>query len=200
MKILTTLTKEYLPIYNEIFVPNLSPNTELITQYFNYELDSVKGKFGSHDTLYKLPFILNVLNGCKEGEIICYCDVDVAIISEQFGKDLTDETFQIQWDSPDGGVCIGLMFIRNNIEARWMINEFLKADVDWIIENYGFSLKYFRYLLDKLDISYKHLPFEYYGGQMREFNIPKPSEIFCYHATYEDGILNKLLKLKEFIK
>lgn len=199
MKILTTLTKDYLSIYNDIFIKNLPQNTELITQYFNYNLAECTNKFGSHDSLYKLPFVLDTLKNCKEDEIICYCDVDVVILDDKFINRIKDVDIQLQWDSPEGGICLGLFFIKNTEKMRFLINNFLKMDVDWIIKNYNFSFRFFKYLLDEFSINYKRLPMEYYGGQMKYFNISEPNDIYCYHATYEKTIQDKYNKLNDYL-
>lgn len=198
MKILTTLTKDYLKIYNEIFIPSLPKNTELITQYFNYDLIACKNKFGSHDTLYKLPFILNELYNSKEDEVVCYADIDIIFLHDNFGKDISNTNFNFQWDSKKGDICLGLMFIRNNEISRNLIEEFLKKDIDWIIKNYKISFIYLKHLLDTMKVDYKYLPYEYYGGQMVKFNIKQPKTIYCYHATYEKTINDKYKKLMEY--
>lgn len=203
MKILTTFTYEYLDVFKECFLPSLPQDTDLRFQYHNYSLTECEGKFGSHDTLYKIPFILKTLESCKEGEKIFYCDIDIVILNdkiEEIINSLPEADIHIQWDNPDGGVCLGCMVLTNNENTRNLLRNFLEKDVDWILKNYGISLNYFQYLLTVTPmLNWKILPLEFYGGQMKKHRI-NVKEMHLYHATFEPNISAKHKTLSNYLK
>jgi len=201
MKILTSLDYRYKQILSDCFLSTL-PQCELTMEYINRDIKECEGKFGSHDTLYKIPFILKEMEKCKEGERLIYSDVDIVFLNKNIidiVNNLQGADMYIQWDRPDGTVCLGFMVIINNENSRNYLRKFLEVDVDYIIKNFGFSLMYFKHLKEKYSWNIKSLPMEFYGGQMEHYNIPQPSEIYLYHATYQPTMEAKYNKLKSFI-
>lgn len=200
MKILTAFDYKHKKLFDDCFCKTLPKNTELITKYYERDLVECDKIFGSFDTLHKFPFILDVFNRCEDNERIMYCDVDMIFFKDDIEQYIEDADMNIQWDNPQGGICLGCMFLKKNENTINMINEFLKADIEWIRKNYGISLNYFRRLADGRNFNYKQLPLEFYGGQMEQCNIHIPREKWIlYHATFQKGIEGKYQKLKSLM-
>ena len=65
---------------------------------------------------------------------------------------------------------------------------------------FGFSLPYFKHLLEVNKINYGLLPDEYYGKQLERCGIKKPSYLILYHATWETNPETKFNILKQYFK
>lgn len=203
MKIITTFTYHYLKIFKDIFVPSLPDNTELIFQYHNYNLRKCENRLGVHDTFYKIPFLLKTLESCEENELLFYADIDIVFLNkdlENIVKNLEEKDLYIQLDDANNGVCLGCMALRNTENTRNIFKRFLDLKAEEVLKQYGFSLYYFKHLLNTENINWAHLPLEFYGGQMIQHNLDKPENIYLYHATFENGTEGKYNKLKEYYK
>ena len=153
MKILTTFTYHYLKMFRNIFLSSLPDNTELIFQYHNYDLRKCEGRLGAHDTLYKVPIILKVLESCEENELVFYADVDIVFLNkdlEDIVKRLEEKDIYIQLDDNNNGVCLGCMVLRNTENTRNIFKKFLELKVEEVLKNYGFIVRVSSYLSVKI--------------------------------------------------
>ena len=113
---------------------------------------------------------------------------------------MEEKDIYIQLDDNNNGVCLGCMVLRNTENTRNIFKKFLELKVEEVLKNYGFSLVYFKHLLNTENIKWAHLPLQFYGGQMLHHNLGECENIYLYHATFESDVEAKYQKLKQYYK
>lgn len=200
MKILTSLNYKYKDILNDIFLPSLPKDIDLKIEYMNYDLD---GRWGSFDTLYKFPQIMNVLSVMPMGQYMFYCDVDSVFLDDNFIDNIekmiekNPKDIYVAFAHTHHKLCVGVLLIKNTDNIIRLFCEFLQKDVDWIIQHHGVSQTYFYELLNELKINWDYLPEQFWSDADSRTN---PEKLWHYHAAGVPQDINlKYQKLKSYL-
>lgn len=205
MKIFTCITPAFEKLFNDHFVPSLTPNLELINHTINLQ---GQGDYLSEEWLecinHKVHLILRSIQA-NPGEIIIWSDVDIIFFADpepEIQKIFQDPRISIamQHESKHNPyINGGFLVIRSNKESEAFYQKLLELLPKFFPEEHEQDVmnKMLHSPEYKFDIGWAHLPWSF---SARSHGWPPPRNLTMYHANYtsgKDGLGQKLKQFKE---